>query len=365
MAFSFSIPDIKSDLVGLIKSLQMIKLNYQSRAVIFKLLSTDPNNSDVNETMKKLGLSSTENPPESAVFKFVESLPKLLSEIIKDNPDYETQMKIDNNFIFSILVAKAINQLIEEYHQEFHKFTEAERNEIIQNQIESEKNNEGKFKDQLIQLQKLENEKREQLLVILMFLQAMKQQYQELQQKEIELTIELKKNVSNLIGEIFKTVDGKHIPQEVQNNIAKNVVIFLKEVISENSLKNGQINGRKHDGGRFFPDNKDGLGIDSLRGHARINGIVKDEYIKNGLQVDEKSIAEMVAVLIKKTESPNEEINNNLTELSSIEIGKEAIKVSYSEFKKDVEDSYGLQLDKAEDAMFEFEDDDLQEAPGM
>jgi hypothetical protein len=340
MAFSFSISDIKSDLVGLIKNLELIKLNYQSRAAIYKFLSTDPNNSDVNETMKKLGLSSTDNPPGSVVFKFVESLPQLIPEI-KDHPDYETKMKSDNNFIFNILIAKTINKLIEEYRQEFHKFTETEQNEIIQKQIDSEKNNEGKFKDQLIQLQnqKLENEKREQLLLTLAFLQAMKQRYSELQQREVELTIELKKNISTLIGTIFTTVDGKTIPKEAQNIIADRVIDFQKnkflEIRSEIINNLDQHNGKQYAPGKVLPDavtDADSKVFNSLKWQAAnesgVADIVRNVYSEQGLQHDESILSMQVKAFIQAEEP---EARKVFKEVAAARDAEEIIKEEYLE----------------------------------
>lgn len=328
MAFSFSIPDIKADLVGLIKSLELIKLNYKSREAIYKLLSTNSKNSDVNETMKTLGLSSTNNPPGSAVFKFVESLPKLLPEIINDNPDYETKMKIDNNFIFSIIIAKTINKIIDEYLQEFNKFTEAERNEILQNLIDSEKNNEAKFKDQFIQLQKIENEKREQLLIILLFLQAMKQRQEELLQLKIELVIDLKKNISGLLDKVFTTVDGKPLlTEKARNEITDNISNFLIQNISDNNLKKAKdpewLNRKKYEPGRLFPpanDNKiDVLDLDSLRVKSEITRIIEEGFSQNGIIVDKEFMSININIIVNEIKSDNGMIKKGLEEISSVD----------------------------------------------
>lgn len=328
MAFSFSIPDIKADLVGLIKSLELIKLNYKSREAIYKLLSTNSKNSDVNETMKTLGLSSTNNPPGSAVFKFVESLPKLLPEIINDNPDYETKMKIDNNFIFSIIIAKTINKIIDEYLQEFNKFTEAERNEILQNLIDSEKNNEAKFKDQFIQLQKIENEKREQLLIILLFLQAMKQRQEELLQLKIELVIDLKKNISGLLDKVFTTVDGKPLlTEKARNEITDNISNFLIQNISDNNLKKAKdpewLNRKKYEPGRLFPpanDNKiDVLDLDSLRVKSEITRIIEEGFSQNGIIVDKEFMSININTIVNEIKSDNGMIKKGLEEISSVD----------------------------------------------
>jgi hypothetical protein len=347
------IPSIKVDLMTLIKNLEFLKSTHQNRAIVNNVLSSANGSLELRP----------DNLNGSSLGKLIQSLPVLMNDI-KIMPDLESKIKHDNNFVFNHLVSKAIKQFIDDLHIKFYEIHKKDMDRIIQNQIESEKTNDEKFKQQLMALQQIQDERQKaQLFIMLATLEAMKQQYQYLQQREKELTIELKKDVSALVGQTFTQPDGKPLPQEVQDSISDKIVNFQKEkfieikaeMLKEIDQKN---KGKPYEVGKFIKDQPKDINtmvFDSLKWKAAnkdgITKIVNDECIKANIKMDPVLLESQVAAFVQK-EMPI--VKDKICEIAEGRNEREVIKDNY----KDELNKVNSLVEKSE-AKFNFSEDDM------
>jgi hypothetical protein len=188
-------------------------------------------------------------------------------------------------------------------------------------------------------------------------LEAMKQQYQYLQQREKELTIELKKDVSVLVGQTFTQPDGKPLPQEVQDSISDKIVNFQKEkfieikaeMLKEIDQKN---KSKPYEVGKFIKDQPKDINtmvFDSLKWKAAnkdgITKIVNDECIKANIKMDPVLLESQVAAFIQK-EMPI--VKDKICEIAEIRDAEQLIRknaVERIEEVKNVSENLGVAID--------------------
>lgn len=329
MAFEFSISIVKQDLAALMGGLAAVKRDYQRKGVINnKLLSSLPHNSyitNIDNSSEKINLSSE---------KIANLISLALGEVeIQSAPDFETKVKTDSNHLFSVLVAKAIDNLIELYHKKFNQMQEKEREEFIQAQIEKEKNDNEKLKSLLQTLQDLENEKiKQELFIRMTILQAMKMQYAELLQREAALTVQLNQSMSEIVRKIFTTPDGKELlSKEQQNYIAEKVVEYKKqkffEIREEFSKNPAYQNAQRYAPGNFVPENKKDLNaavFNSLKWQAvnesGVVGIIKSACAELHLDLDEDVIDKNAKAIAEASKEEFEDVLSEMAEVRDAEI---------------------------------------------